>query len=604
MLVNDYLQDFEYRSPESNYYSEGLTIEDGGKHDVLGYYAQLVEIGDLMMALIAKDYTIDSVLPGAEAIFNLDCGSKNTVTQVDGDIVVKLVSVDASVLIKKTEELRETIKRFEFIEFPESLVPGDVESMDKMQSVLNTLQRLTRRNPVDYDYANVTVEGENKQAIADYEEAIGSAEIFLQGLLEKRPNYQMALILAKISRLMEEGCQYKNTNLFATQGSMTVLKVEGDFTLLKESAIALMSDLESWYQDTYGVEDEGVKDDENPAPTPLEDRPPVVAYYNTVGEYKSFSNLKENNYRVNTNDHSMYYHGTSYCEFGIHLYSSGKSVKVDKMIEFIIPKSEAACSVYDHYEAHYKWRRQCEVTMLKTRSRQKSDWYGYNYLGLQFSTGKNACVDTKYRSYDFNPYGLKNKVEKFPEEGMIKVTFTGCNFPGICLVQSHEIFRNYTGYRGNGTITGVILNVSDVRIENGNAVAYIKGVLPGLFNPGIGDLHIAYLGSHHAISDALPEAKVSLYSNAWSEPFFSTNYEIDKGVSVKPGKVDFLDLPNKTGFTVLQAHRDPKAPDDIINIGLKEVRGNGIHYRLVDLPEWKVRKKQAPISVLSIQVDY
>lgn len=99
VIASEYIQAYEYSNPESTF-AEELKVERSSD-DVLGYYAQLVELGDLLRSpkaglrpslLYSNTVSSNNILEHSEKLFNIQCG-KNEIVNIDSGIVVNLVTV-------------------------------------------------------------------------------------------------------------------------------------------------------------------------------------------------------------------------------------------------------------------------------------------------------------------------------------------------------------------------------------------------------------------------------------------------------------------------------------------------------------------------------
>ncbi len=602
MISQEMVTDYEYRNPES-VFSKTLEI-DSSSDDVLGHFASLVELGDLVNALQVKSINSESILQEADRIFNLQCG-KNEVVNIEGEITVNVVEVDSDRLIAQILKLQEQVEGLGLIEFEET-EPLDEETSLVMDKLLKDLSMISRRNPVDYHYEFIEIESDNKKRILAFEKMIDNTREVLLRVLTKSNNHKFCLAYAKLQRIADEACTYNDKTFNVTDQVMTVKQVNGDFNLLVDNLVGLVASVDSWYNEHYG--DKQVNE-ENPAPEPLSDRPPMVAYYNSDSRIKYPMDRACNFPHYGFDREWGLYSGHFWHEF--ECWARYKKYPCNAVATFFAPTGDSGNITY--YQK-YNWRWQDDVVahVYNARERYKMVNYNFNIFALQFSTGKNAYIETSDRSKDFNPYGLKNQIEYFRDKGEAKITFTGCDFPGVCLVQAHNLKRNLAlsdWEKTNGTkkFTGLILNVTDIELIDGNAVVTVRGLNTGTFTKDITSLHIAYLGSHHCISDAFPDAKVTLYSSAFEEPFIDANYPLEKGIlseQEKDFKLIFQDVPDTgKGYTFLQAHANPDDIDQPISVGIDEVMPNGINYRLSDIKKWKRFKKKLPISAIGFQID-
>lgn len=611
MLTRELVQDFEYRNPESFYDPDDLLIANAKNDDVLGLKAKLEELEDLIKALQLDEYAIADAVAVAEGIFNQDCGSKskNKTTIVEGEIVVRKVDGDIKDLEKRIqgiESLVSNLKAWERVEDTESNVTA-VE----YEKVLNILERLSRRNPNDYDYSSIEIGGDNKKAIAEFEGEIDHIKDYLMRLLSSKKDYRLALLLVRLRSQLQTGCNHSNSMNYITENSLTVSQVVGDFSGVTESIKGVFNSLVKWKIDTFGKEDTDPDIDNqktgNPAPTPLKDRPPILFYYAmstgngkycsydgcTVGFEQSRSFQWSTASILDLNPNDRVYHPYNYC-YVFTQPGNGTAT--------VLPRGSYGGRGYNNLGLHTS-------IGINSTSNNRFTKIPFDFVGVQFSTGRNAFSFYRHGKVktSFNPYGKVNKIEETEEKGLFKVTFTGCNFPGICLVQPATI-------GSSNSHQGIIANVQKLELVNGDAIAYIKFYTRSTY--GSANLiprkpeafYVAYLGSHHAISDAIPGGKVSLYSNAWDEPFVSTNLEDSQEIIVTPpntddfARVEFKHHDKDKGYTLLQIHSDPTEPQLIPYLSLVEVTSNYIVYDAFDLVTNKAIKKQLPISVLSFQI--
>ncbi|MEM7557126.1 MAG: hypothetical protein AAF378_24165, partial [Cyanobacteria bacterium P01_A01_bin.84] len=419
--------------------------------------------------------------------------------------------------------------------------------------------------------------------------------------------------------LLNKGCT--EAKAYSTENILKVEKVEGNFTDAIASIKEIFNSIVEWKVENYGRDESDPQLEpkgDNPAPVPKKGRPSILAYFALSSKNGKYCSLEGTDIQHTINKYNQFY--------------------ITSKIADLTPSDRNYPDYYNYFVFSQTGDRTASIAARGGSPRGhnntgmmidfvshtiKNNYYARavpsDYIGLQYSTGKNAFVAYsrgKVSTYSsFNPYNKPITVENI-DRGTFKVTFIGCNFPGILLLES------CTNGDNNNT-RGTIGVTEKLEIVDGNATVIVKfyermrtGNKDMVLCSSIQGFYAAYLGSYHPLVDANPDIRATLFSNAWENNFIDTNSDSNEiaigsarsstialATTDTPAKIEFKGhQKDRQGYTFINIHANPKFPDIIPHLSLSKVNSYSIEYDVFDARTQQIIKEPFPVSVLSFQV--